>query len=91
MGLIPIGERVILEKRQEKEQRTESGIIIPADADEERKEGVVYEVGNYKDGGKLPIKRGDVVLYGGYSAEEVNVDGKTYILVDFKDILAKIN
>ena len=36
------------------------------------------------------LKKGDRVLYGGYSNEEFEIAGETFIFVDFKDILARI-
>ena len=89
MNIIPIGERVLLEQAK-KEEKTAGGIYIPEDAQKEKKEGVVVAVGTYKDGEELPLKKGDKVIYGGYSNEEFEVDDKKYLLVDFKDIMAKI-
>ena len=57
---------------------------------EERKEGEVVAVGYYKDGTELPLKPGDKILYGGYSSEDIEIDGEKHIFIDFKDILAKI-
>jgi chaperonin GroES len=47
-------------------------------------------VGCREDGSALPLKPGDHVIYGGYSADKVEVDGENYVFVPFKDILAKI-
>jgi chaperonin GroES len=89
MKIKPIGERVLV-KQNKKEDKTAGGIYIPDSAKEERKEGVVVSAGQYKDGKELPLKEGDKVLYGGYSSEEVEIDGQKHVFVDFKDILAKI-
>ncbi|MBI5389200.1 co-chaperone GroES, partial [Candidatus Woesearchaeota archaeon] len=44
-----------------------------------------------KDEGKeLPLKKGDRVIYGGYSSDEVEVNGQKYIFVEYKDVLAKL-
>ncbi len=88
MKIIPVGERVLL-KPEEAKEKTDAGIYIPESAKEERKEGTVVAVGE-KDGKKLPLKEGDKVIYGGYSSEELELDGEKYIIIDFKDILAKI-
>lgn len=87
MRLIPIGERVVL-KKIEKEERTKSGIYLPKSDD--KKEGLVVEVGSLKDGSLIPLKKGDKVIYGGYSSEEYEVKGEKLLIVEFKDILAKI-
>lgn len=89
MNITPIGERVLLEQSK-KEERTAGGIYLPDDAQKEKKEGTVLSVGTFKDGKELPLKKGDRIIYGGYSNEELEVDGKKYLLIDFKDIMAKI-
>lgn len=89
MKVKPMGERVLI-KQHKKEEKTAGGIYIPDSAKEERKEGEVISVGHFKDGKELPLKPGDKVLYGGYSSEEIEIDGEKHIFVDYKDILAKI-
>ncbi len=88
-NITPLGDRVLL-KPLPHEERTKSGIYLPKDANKDKKEGVVESVGTDKDGRSLPLKKGDRVLYGGYSNEEFEIDGETFIFVDFKDILARI-
>ena len=75
MKIKPIGERVVL--RQVKgEERTKSGIYLPKS--EDKKEGIIIEVGTFKDGNPLPLSKGDKVLYGGYSSEEFETEGECY-------------
>jgi len=38
----------------------------------------------------MPIAAGDMILYTGYSAEEFEMDGEKYIIVDYNDIIAKL-
>lgn len=89
MAVKPLGERVLLKPIQ-REERTKSGIYLPKEADKEKKEGIVEDVGADKDGRPLPLKKGDRVLYGGYSSEEFEINGQTFLIIDFKDILARI-
>jgi len=89
MSIQPIGERVLLTQHMG-EERTKSGIYIPDSANKDRKQGVVVAVGTYVDGKSLPLSAGDTVVYGGYSSEKFEHEGKNYMLIDFKDILAKI-
>jgi len=89
MNIKPIGERVLIKPAQE-EEKTKGGIYIPESAKEEKKEGEVIAVGTTKDGKDLPLKKGDRILYGGYSSDEFEIDGEKYIILDFKDVLAKI-
>ncbi|MBS3139045.1 co-chaperone GroES [Candidatus Woesearchaeota archaeon] len=88
MNLKPLGERVLV-KLAKKEEKTKGGLYIPDTAKEEKKEGEVVAVGQFKDGKELPLKKGDRVLYGGYSSEDFEKDGEKYVFVEFKDILAK--
>lgn len=87
--LKPIGERVLL-KPFKYEERTKSGIYMPKEASKDKKEGEVVEVGTDKEGKPLPLKKGDKVLYGGYSSEEFELHGETFLIIEFKDILARI-
>ncbi len=89
MEITPIGERVLLRKPEQKE-KTDAGIYIPEDAQEDKKEGIVEAVGSRDDGSSLPLKQGDKVIYGGYSSEEVEYGGEEYLLIDFEDIMAKV-
>lgn len=86
--ITPLGERVLL-KPIVQETKTKGGIYIPESAKEEKKEGIVEAVGS-KDGAALPLKVGERVLYGGYSNDEFEIEGKKYIILEFKDILAKL-
>ena len=88
MRIEPIGERVLIEPVK-KEEKTSGGIYIPEEAQKERKEGMVISAGTFKDGRQLPLQKGDKVIYGGYSSEELELEGKKYLLIEFKDIVAK--
>ena len=89
MKIKPIGEKVLI-KQIDKEEKTAGGIYIPESAKEERKEGEIVAVGQYKNGDELPLNEGDKIIYGGYSTDKIEIDGSTLIFIDFKDILAKI-
>lgn len=88
MKLTPIGERVVL-KPVKAEEKTKSGIYLPKDT-EEKKQGIVESVGTFKDGKPLPVNKGDKVLYTGYSSEEFEIDKEKYLIIEFKDIVAKL-
>jgi len=87
MRLRPIGERVIL-KPVQAEEKTKSGIYLPKS--EDKKEGIVVEAGLLKDGSLIPLQKGDKVIYGGYSNEDFELNGEKFLIVEYKDILAKI-
>ncbi len=89
VNLIPIGERVLI-KPEKKQEKTAGGIYLPSSAKEEKKQGTVIAVGKDKNGKELPLKKGDKIIYGGYSSEEFEMDNEKFVFVDFKDVLAKI-
>ncbi len=88
MQIKPLGKRVLIKPVKEAE-RTASGIYIPETAKEKKKQGIVVELGNVEEK-ELPVRKGDTILYAGYSSEELEVDGEKYLILDIKDVIAKI-
>ena len=90
MKIRPLGDRVLVEPIEEKEQ-TVGGIIIPDSAKEKPMQGKVIAVGKQtdKDGKELPfdVKAGDTVLLPKYGGTEVKLDGKKLQLVREEDLL----
>ncbi|MBQ4385152.1 MAG: co-chaperone GroES [Kiritimatiellae bacterium] len=90
MKIRPLGDRVLVEPIEEKEQ-TVGGIIIPDSAKEKPMQGKVIAVGKKtdKDGKELPfdVKAGDTVLLPKYGGTEVKLDGKKLQLVREEDLL----
>ncbi len=90
MKIKVIGPRVLI-KPKKREEKTKGGIYLPETASEEQKQGIVIEVGSYEEKDKkMPVKKGDYVIYGGYSSQEVYIDGEKHYIVDVKDVLAII-
>ncbi len=77
----------VLIKPQEAEEKTASGIIIPDSAKEKPRAGTVVLVGVPKKDEEMELKKGDVVLYGKYAGQELNIDGKDYLLLSQSDVL----
>lgn len=77
----------VLVKPNEAEEKTASGIIIPDSAKEKPRQGVVLLVGSAKKDEEMEVKKGDVVLYGKYSGQEITIDGDDYLLISQADIL----
>ena len=87
----PIGDRVLVEHIEEKEQ-VRGGIIIPDSAKEKPQEAKVIALGTGKKGedGKVlafEVKVGDRVLISKYGGTEVKLGDKKYTLVSESDIL----
>ncbi|MBL1227150.1 co-chaperone GroES [Enterococcus sp. BWR-S5] len=90
--LKPLGDRVILEVAQE-EEKTVGGIVLASAAKEKPQNGTVIAVGEGRvldNGTKVPaeVKEGDTVMFEKYSGTEVKYDGKEYLIVSGKDIIA---
>ncbi|MDP3071877.1 MAG: co-chaperone GroES [Opitutaceae bacterium] len=90
----PIGDRVLVEHIEEKEQ-VRGGIIIPDSAKEKPQEAKVIALGTGKKGedGKViafEVKVGDTVLISQYGGSPVKLGDKKYTLVREDDILGVI-
>jgi chaperonin GroES len=94
VGLVPMGDRVLVKPQlQEESSKTSFGILIPDTAKEKPEQGVVVAVGPGKkneDGEAIPIALsvGDTVMFSKYGYDEVKVDGTEYYLVREESILA---
>ncbi|HOB90152.1 MAG TPA: co-chaperone GroES [Candidatus Colwellbacteria bacterium] len=93
MNIKPLSNHIFLEPVEE-EKATESGIIIPDTADKEKPvKGKVIAVGSGKlneKGERTPmsVKVGDTVLFKKYGPDEIEIDGKKYLVGDEDDVLA---
>jgi chaperonin GroES len=77
----------VLVKPNEAEAKTASGIIIPESAKEKPRQGTIILVGGPKKDEEIEVKKGDVVLYGKYSGQELTINGEDYLLISQSDIL----
>ena len=74
-------------KRDEKEERTASGLILPTDAKETPNSGIVVAVGkgrlSTETGVLLPmtVQEGDRVLFSRFGGQEVTVKEETYLVL----------
>jgi chaperonin GroES len=91
----PLGDRVVV-KPAEREEKTQSGIILPDTVSKERpQEGNILAVGEGRrdDSGKLipmNVSVGDRVLFAKYSGTEFKLDEVDYLILAEKDILGII-
>ena len=91
----PIGDRVLVERVEDKEQ-VRGGIIIPDSAKEKPQEAKVIALGTGKkdeDGKVQPfeVKVGDRVLITNYGGTEVKIEEKKYTIVREDDILGVLS
>ncbi|MCL5733194.1 MAG: co-chaperone GroES [Patescibacteria group bacterium] len=93
MKINPLSNHIFLEPLEE-EQKTRSGILIPDTAEKEKPiKGRVAAAGPGKvspEGKVLPmsVKIGDAVLFKKYGPDEIEIDGKKYLVGEEDDILA---
>jgi len=89
MTIKPLADRVLVEAK-EAETKTASGLYIPDTAKEKPQQGVVIAVGNGKKDEPMELKEGDEILFGKYAGQEVNCDGKAYLIMRQSDVVAII-
>ena len=87
LNIKPLADRVLVEAI-EAETKTASGIIIPDNAKEKPQKGKIVAVGKGTKDSSMTVKVGDLVLYGKYSGTELKLEGKDYLIMSEKDILA---
>ena len=95
MNLHPLEDRIVV-RPAESEERTASGLVIPDTAKEKPQQGQVLAV----DPGKraestgeiiaLDINVGDTVVYSKYGGTEITVDGEDLLILNGRDVLAKV-
>jgi chaperonin GroES len=94
LKLRPLHDRIVVRRKDVKEQ-VRGGIIIPDTAKEKPQEAEVIAVGEGKfdDNGKrvkLDVKKGDTILIGKYSGNEVKLDDIEYTILREDEVLAVV-
>ena len=95
MAIKPLEDKILVEAI-EAETTTASGLVIPDTAKEKPQEGTVVAVGEGRfdeDGDRIPmdIKKGDKVIYSKYGGTEIKYEGKEYLILSSRDVLAVID
>ena len=95
MKIRPLHDRVIV-RREEEEQKTAGGILLPGSAQEKPNRGEVVAVGSGRvlDNGvvrAVDVNVGDVVVFGQYAGnDKIVVDGEELIILSESDIKAVV-
>ena len=94
MKLQPLGDRVVVE-RDESEEVTAGGIVLPDSAQDKPARGRVVSTGDgrlLEDGTRAPfqVKVGDHVLFSSYAGEVFEIDDRELVLMREEDILAVV-
>ena len=90
----PLGDRVVIE-REDAEQVTAGGIVLPDAAQDKPARGKVLSVGDGRltdDGTRKPlqVKKGDRILFSSYGGETFKLGDRELLLMREEDILAVI-
>ena len=95
MKLQPLEDRIVV-RTAEAEEKTVSGLVIPDTAKEKPQQGEVLAVGpgrrSEQTGEIIPmdIAQGDTVVYSKYGGTEITLDGEDYLILNARDVLAKV-
>ena len=92
--LQPLGDRVVVE-RDESEDKTTGGIVLPESAKDKPARGTVISIGTGRlldDGsrGPMQVKKGDRILFSSYAPETIKLGEDELLLMREEDILAVI-
>ena len=96
MNLKPLSNHLFIESVVEN-KTTKSGIVLPDTAEKEKPiQGKVVAVGpgKFNDKGErmpMSVKVGDMVLFKKYGPDEIEIEGKKYLVGEETDILAILN
>lgn len=90
----PLDDRVVVEPL-EADEKTAGGILLPDTAKQKPQRGRVLAVGpgKLRDSGErstLSVVKGDEVIYGKYSGNDIEVDNREVKILRESDILAKV-
>lgn len=91
MTLKPLGDRVVIKKVEEEENKTASGIVLPDSAKEESHIAEVVAISDdikNDDKKKDALSEGDRVIYSKYAGNEFEIDGDKVIVINYSDLLA---
>ena len=95
MKLQPLEDRIVV-RTAEAEEKTASGLVIPDTAKEKPQQGEVLAVGPGRRSDQtgeiipLDITVGDTVVYSKYGGTEITVEGSDYLILNARDVLAKV-
>jgi len=93
MKIRPLQDRILVERIEEEVKK--GGIIIPDSAKEKPQQGKVIAVGPGRvdeNGKRIPmeVKKGDIILFGKYSGNEIRVGEDPHLIMREDDVLAVV-
>jgi len=93
MKIRPLQDRILVERIEEEVKK--GGIIIPDSAKEKPQQGKVIAVGSGRVDDKgnriaMEVKKGDIILFGKYSGNEIRIGEEEHLIMREEDVLAVI-
>jgi chaperonin GroES len=93
MKIRPLQDRILVERIEEEVKK--GGIIIPDSAKEKPQQGKVVAAGPGKIDEKgnriaMEVKKGDIILFGKYSGNEIRIGDEEHLIMREDDVLAVI-
>ena len=90
----PIGSRLIVQPKLV-EDKTVGGILLPTVKNQTQQVGNVCAVGTgriLENGEHLPseVQVGDEVIFAKFAGTQVQYEGKSYFIIDERDVLARV-
>jgi chaperonin GroES len=94
MHLRPLHDRVVV-RRIEDPALLPGAIIVPDSAKQKPQRGTVVAAGSGKsnaDGRRVPldVKAGDMILFGKFAGQEIELDGVEYLILKEEEVLGAI-
>jgi chaperonin GroES len=93
MKVRPLQDRILVERLEEEVKK--GGIIIPDSAKEKPQQGKVISVGPGRHDEKgtlvpMSLKKGDTILFGKYSGNEIRIGDEELLIMREDDVLAVV-
>ena len=95
MNLQPLEDRIVV-RPGDAEETTASGLVIPDTAKEKPQQGDVLAIGPGRrsdDSGDIipmDVAVGDTVVYSKYGGTEITIEGEDLLILNARDVLAKV-
>lgn len=96
INIRPLHDKIIV-RRDEADEKTESGIYLPESSKDRPKTGVVLAIGdgklNTETGERIPltVTQGDRVVFSSYAGNEIKLNDEELLIMSEDEILAVID
>ncbi len=90
----PLGDRILV-KQTEAADKTSGGIVLPDQARQKPKEGIVVSIGPGKlleNGDRLPmsVAEGDYIVFSEHVGQPLSIDDEEHLIMSSEDVIGKV-